>query len=335
MFDLPGYISSYPGTRVTDSARGEYRIRECPKCKSYSYTGKDRHWYCFCINVRTEKYHCQHCGFSGSSEESDQAIPYLVYIMGGDVITKSVPPIEEIIPQVLDKMNRKSRPPKIPKTFDAVPGCIPLSPTSLSHCNAMNYLVKRGLDIGDILLYNIHVGKEKFKGNPVFPIYNGANKLVAFQVRFINAEFNKRYHNEGNMGEILYPQHLGRSDEIIIVEGIFDALAINKALAPEMAGRCLFTKSATVEQLDVLQSINPQIVTVGLDPTAHHEYYDLSRKLNSRFSKVYFLDGLTHDPGWYMEHRQLSELKNIINNAKEVKDIFTWTVKQIMNGQDK
>lgn len=179
-----------------------------------------------------------------------------------------------------------------------LPGvCLKLSELPKKH-KALRFLIGKGLDPAKLQeLYSVCYCIES-EYNPlaidrlVFPIDNHG-KRVGWQCRYIGTPLSKhipKYVSCKNIKETLYNYDRAIQQPFIVVtEGVFDALKVG------FSGVCLFGKTISIRQMDLLSRFSGPIV-VFLDPDADKEADELVR-LFSKSHVVHVIKGARNDPG--------------------------------------
>ena len=185
---------------------------------------------------------------------------------------------------------------------------------------ALTYLRKRGLSEDEIKFYDIRFsGAGRYYGRVLMPIYEN-RKLVCFVARSFMSVIKPKYlyphtgetlltANEAMFG---YEEALkGGCAAIVITEGIFDAVAVNRIVG--LRGLAILSKYLSEGQLLKLLKL-PKNITyyVVLDFDAHKDAVKVARKVGAyeREIKLVFLE--KGDPASITG----AELKEAMNRAE-------------------
>lgn len=231
----------------------EIRIN-CPNCDDTT-----KHLY---VNQDRNVYHCFKCGAGGVIQTSNE--PNLEQF---DIKTKYTK--EQINRQrqeynklykLVDKAVIKSLPPNI--------GAYEYN----KHHPAYKYLIDRGIISDEVRDYDIRVATDKngiCKNSIIFPVCNSIGNLKYFVCRkydrsepkYINAPWPK------NDTLFITMSKYASRNVTVIVEGIFDALAIARL---GYRGIALLGKKATAQQLDRLSKMSTTfLIYLDTDALSH------------------------------------------------------------------
>lgn len=145
-------------------------------------------------------------------------------------------------------------------------------PTNLKSINpnikkALNYLKKRGLNENDLWKYKIGIcgdGFTKFSNRIIFPSFDNEGKLNYFVARTPSKNVKPPYFTcDKSHTEIIFNEYLiDFSKEIILVEGIFDAIKTNDNTIP-LLGSILSKRSLLFKKL--VENSTPVVVSLDKD----------------------------------------------------------------------
>jgi len=162
---------------------------------------------------------------------------------------------------------------------------------------AISYLLERGLtvtDIEDMQTHHIPNGNfplkvgEKFYGNMqnrvLWPIYGGNNKLVSWIARSFDPRVSERkYINcpKSELAKTFWPYVPPRTQEVVLVEGILDCLAVRR-----LGFDCYatFGKHTSREQISLLIEWEVQEITLCYDYDAKKDMLGLIDDLKLNFA---------------------------------------------------
>jgi len=126
------------------------------------------------------------------------------------------------------------------------------------------YLRKRGISWGDIIKYQIGFCKSgDYKGRIIVPSYDEDNKLNFFSARSYYEDSYLKYKNpEASKDIIGFGNMINWSMPIVLVEGVFDAIAIRRNAIP------LFGKTVMGNLRDTIFLNRPPKIYISLDEDA-------------------------------------------------------------------
>lgn len=132
---------------------------------------------------------------------------------------------------------------------------------------AWNYLILRGLTHRQIIRSCAMIGTGFYKDRVVFPIWDQYQKMVSFYARAIKDLDKKGLYLKGSsLKGILWGMHqFGKfTDPVYIVEGIFDALAVERALKkvnlPSRNILAVLKSTISQEQADFINKFSTSII---------------------------------------------------------------------------
>lgn len=290
------YVEEHVANRCKIIEDSEYRIN-CPYCSDDKFK-----MYC---NVAKGLYHCFKCGTSGRiQDDNESSLENWRDVRIKEMTTSTV---------VVDTWNKYNKPKR------TLPLCCPLvssKPCGMQEYPAASfeYLRKRGITNQDMERYNIQCSLEKsgpYKNTVIFPIYENT-KLAYFVARkyddskpkYINAPWSK----EGTVFKS-YTGKIGVDAVYVLCEGIFDAIAINKAGYNAIA---ILGKQMTGQQLSKLTSCDWKYI-IYLDQDAFTHAINLKLQLNAVGNRAQVL---VHDKDAAQQYIDYpSVLKEILNDA--------------------
>lgn len=220
---------------------GQY-VCDCPFC------GKEAHFY---IDKKTQLFDCKKCGEYGNIYKLLRKLNK-TYLLGGATIEdKELTSIRGMLEEKEESDERSLEELPVKK--------LPVG-WKISE-NSTPYLLDRGVTAEDCKRY--HIGAtdlyQKYKNYVIIPIYDNG-KVRGFLGRYGAKkvpEDKLRYNNSTNteFGQLLfgYDEILkDETDTVILVEGIFDKIAVDKVLrlweVKEIKCVCTFGKKISQEQ---------------------------------------------------------------------------------------
>jgi len=267
---------SFSGLGEYKRRRGDYQFMfNCPFHEDTN----------FHLGVNTKKgiYHCFKCNMSGRL--SDIEIPLSSF--------------QDRVKEILGEKPGQGRAitsfqasPRIALTCKvSLPGESKI--VSLQSGLPYRYLKLRRVTDKEIIKYKIHYCSEGlFHDRIIIPIYNIDKVLIYFVGRaYLN--LNPKYLNAPvPKEEIVYRTELETTDEVVVCEGIFDALRIGK-VKPAVA---LLGKVASRKQINLITSHVRRLIYVMLDSDAKQEAFILYNQLSYyKKTRLILLD--KKDPG--------------------------------------
>jgi len=234
--------------RYKEDARGEYIFEVCPSC------GNDR-WN---MNVNIEKnvFHDWACDYAGTVRKLfiDLKISYDFDI----TFASNKPKVEQdindeaILPE--DTMEIKE---------------------SESRHIIIKYLQSRGMIESDIQKYNIKWCSKT--GRILFAFYNPMGDLIFWNARTIYKGAKPKYIHAAVSKKTRILKYDGESKEIYLVEGVFDAIAVNK-LGKSVI---ILMGSSISEDLKAYLRLKKQQVVICLDSDMTDKQAKLEKNLKS------------------------------------------------------
>ena len=261
--------------------------------KSYQMKNGEHAFHCpFCnhhkkklqINTETQKWHCWVCNKGG-------------YKIG--ILLRKINAPKNIISEVLkilgDYQGVSKEKEEITKYDVSLPQCYqPLWKPSEDplYKNAIHYLKGRGIGPIDIVRYSIgFCSSNGYSNRIIIPSYDSEGKLNYFMARdmFPNSKF--KYKNPPMSKDTVgFEMFINWKEPIVLVEGIFDAIAIRNNAIP------LFGKFPSKTLVMRLAEKQVKKVYVALDEDAKQDAIKLSKFLMDYGIKTYLLDMKDKDP---------------------------------------
>jgi len=261
--------------------------------KSYQMKNGEHAFHCpFCnhhkkklqINCETQKWHCWVCNKGG-------------YKIG--ILLRKINAPKNIISEVLkilgDYQGVSKEKEEVTKYDVSLPQCYkPLWKPSEDplYKNAIHYLKGRGIGSIDILRYSIgFCSSNGYSNRIIIPSYDADGKLNYFMARdmFPNSKF--KYKNPPMSKDTVgFEMFINWKEPIVLVEGIFDAIAIRNNAIP------LFGKFPSKTLVMRLAEKQVKKVYVALDEDAKQDAIKLSKFLMDYGIKTYLLDMKDKDP---------------------------------------
>ena len=253
---------------------GGERLFHCPNCKHHNNK--------LSVNIEKDKFQCWHCNYSGKSVfrlirrfgtfsdkqrwaelSPDVDLTNFDDLFGDDA---------EEVDQVVDLPN------------DYI--FLGRSDLPMSSLPARHYLAKRGITMDEILFWKIgYCPWGEFRDRIIVPSFNKDGDPNFFIARTYKGSWAK-YRNPDASKDIIFNElFLDFSQEIILVEGVFDAIIAGENAVPILG-------STLREESKLFQNIvhNDTAVYFALDPDADSKAYKIMRKLLQYDVDVYKVD---------------------------------------------
>jgi DNA primase len=291
---LLGFIENVLG-KSHKRARENYAFT-CPKCNHQKPKLE--------VNLHTNEkgenpFECWVCGFKGRTIKSllkqlqvpaEQAYEILKYVRKGDEVGYATTTCVEL-----------------PKEFQPLHNA---SPTSIIANKVKNYLYKRGLTDIDFLKYNIgYCTSGQYTGRIIVPSYNANNQLNFFVARTFEDAYHKYRNPEASKDIIGFENLINWNMPIILVEGVFDAIAVKRNAVP------ILGKSLSNSLIKKIVSSEAEDIYIALDRDAIKKALQYVEQFLNMGKKVYLVDMEEKDPSEmgfrnFTKHIQLSEEMN-------------------------
>lgn len=292
---LLGYLENILG-KSSKRARENYAFI-CPKCNHRKPKLE--------INTSTNEkgenpFECWVCGFKGRTIKSllkqlqvpaEQAYEILKYVRKGDEIGYAPTTVVEL-----------------PKEFQAL---YTASTTSIIANKVRKYLYRRGFTDRDFLKYNIgYCTSGEYAGRVIVPSYNDNNQLNFFVGRTFEDAYHKYRNPECSKDIIGFENLINWSQPIILVEGVFDAIAVKRNAIP------ILGKTLTKSLLRKLVDSKVEDIYIALDKDAFKKALEYTEKFLNMGKRVYLVDMEDKDPSEmgfknFTHHVQQAEEMNL------------------------
>ena len=291
--------------------------------KSYQMKNGEHAFHCpFCnhhkkklqVNCQTQKWHCWVCNKGG-------------YKIG--ILLRKINAPQQIITDVLklldDYVGTKKQQEEVTKYDVSLPRCYkPLwkKTDDPLHKNAMYYLRRRNSGVKEILRYSIgYCSSNGYSNRIIVPSYDADGKLNYFIARDMFPNSTMKYKNPPmSKDTVCFELFINWNEPVILCEGVFDAIAINKNAIP-LLGK--FPSKTLVMRL-----IEKRVkkIYVALDEDAKKDAIKLSKFLMDYGIKTYLLDMNDKDPS----EIGYKNFWKMIENTNETK--FSDLIRSRLNG---
>jgi transcription elongation factor Elf1 len=179
----------------------------------------------------------------------------------------------------------------LPKDYISI-WSYPGKPEDLEFRRAAVYLKKRGISWGDIIKYQIGFCKEgAFKNRIIVPSFDENNKLNFFSARSYYEDSYLKYKNpEASKDIIGFENMINWNMPIILVEGVFDAIAIRRNVIP------LFGKTIMENLYNKIVTCRPPKIYISLDQDAKKNIAVIVENLLKEGIEIYIVELGAKDP---------------------------------------
>lgn len=283
---------------------GQY-VSDCPIC------GKEHHFY---ISRKTQMWDCKKCHECGNVYKLLKILDKRYLLAGSTIVDKDkIDSIRNINQKIINNVEVSELPVR------HMPAGWKVS------IESTDYLISRGITAEDCKRYNIGSTDllRRYKDYVLIPIYDNG-KIRGFIGRYgskIVPENKLRYNNSigTEFSELLfgYDEILnGFTSTVILVEGIFDKISVDKALDlwrdNEIKCVCTFGKKISEKQINklLLKGVTNVILLYDFDAIKEIKRYGLELE-------KYFITGIT-----YTNKKDIDEC-----STREAQEVFTRVMK--------
>jgi DNA primase len=294
---------------------------------NYYNLGRDElQFYCpFChhhkpklqINLETQKWHCWVCNSGGSR------LIYLLNQLDVDEKTKNV--IKKIYKGSTSSRKKEEDDTKVfislPSEYKSL--AIQSKGFNPEYLHAIHYLQQRGIGLKEIIKYNIGYCTEgQYARRIIIPSYRQDGSINYFISRSYYPDENMKYKNPPiSKNMVCLDSQINWDEEIILCEGVFDAIAIRRNAIP------LLGKFPSKELKHKIFEHKIKQITLSLDNDAEREAYRISdyfRKqgITVRLMRIHDKDAA--DMGYIKFKEELKEAKefteedNLLNKIRGI-----------------
>ena len=236
------------------------------------------------INIITQYWHCWVCNAAG------RKLPILFRKLNvqREKISKLIQLIDDV--EYKPKTTTTDTPVlQLPENFRPL---WKLDKTSPEYRNAIYYLKGRRIGIYDILKYRIgYCRNGLYSGKIIIPSYDANGSLNYFVGRAYYDEDKFKHKNPPTSKDIIgFELHINWNLPIILVEGVFDAIAIKRNAIP-LFGK---TISNTLKKRIVERGVKE--IYICLDKDAKKQAIETAEYFMSNGVDVYFIELTSKDP---------------------------------------
>jgi len=238
----------------------------CPFCEKIGKPPDTKfHLY---IHLKKKLFHCFRCSASGKFRSLNQLVRILtgksqsLFSDWNEVIQDALSYFDNSS-QVFAKQTQNNE----VINLDVISIQVDKSLTPIAY----NYLKSRNLSDLEIEEYQIRVGKSyqidnkiirKWKGRVLFPFFEN-NQVIYVVGRSYTGQEPKYLNSKGSRRDKLFPSRTFRTSEIIVCEGIFDA--INAKRTTGIYSVATLGKEITDEQVNIIVENGVKTVYLALD----------------------------------------------------------------------
>ena len=178
---------------------------------------------------------------------------------------------------------------KLPKEFKSL---LEVTKHDIIGRHAITYLKRRGVTKSDILRYNIgYCEGGNYDKMIIIPSYNNEGKLNYFVARNFNPSSPVKYKNPPMSKDVVpFELFINWSSPLILVEGMFDALAVKRNAIP------LLGKHIQKELMKKIVTSEVQKIYIALDKDAQKDALDFCEQLKNEGKEVYLVNLEEKDP---------------------------------------
>ena len=263
----------------------------CPKCKSSKLK--------LSIHIASGKSHCWVCGFKTGS------IKKVLTLTGNS--SKNI-----YAKKVYNKKDSTTSEDAEEASLELPDNLVPIFSKSKirdpDFKAVIKYLASRGLSGKDMTRYRVMTGRTgKFKRTVFFPSFDAVGDLNFYVARTIDEGAFRKYINANvKKKEIIFNEiDVDWASELILVEGVFDAIKVNKNVVP-----LLGSDMSASHKLFKMIVRNKTPVTLCLDPDAILKQNKIARMLTSYQIKVQTVNITGYEDVGSMTKKQFAEIYN-------------------------
>lgn len=242
--------------KINKETRSGQYICDCVFC------GKENHMY---VNRKTQMFDCKKCGITGSIYKLLKQLDKTYLI--GDKSVELTEQIKSIRQALQDELENEQ------KVIEELPK--KNMPVGFRLCVGNRYLTSRGITRAECKRYRIGETKLMFKYRDyiLFPVYDNG-EIRGFVGRYGNKVVPKdrlRYSNslDTDFASLLYGYDEiieGKTETVIIVEGIFDKIAVDRKLGlwDDDSVKCVCTFGKKISDIQIRKLIAKNVTNVIL-----------------------------------------------------------------------
>ena len=267
----------------------------------------------FNINLENQKWHCWVCNAKGR-----KFIHLLRKINANDNIVREIlEDVGEYQNYNKDKTNKTQYEVSLPECFK------PLwkKHNDIVYRHAIKYLSKRNIGIKEIIRYGIgYCSEGVYQNRVIIPSYDESGRLNYFIARDIFPDSKFKYKNPNIPKDtVIFELFINWDKEIILCEGVFDAIAIKRNAIP-LLGK--FPSKTLVKR--IIQN-RVKKVYIALDEDAKKDSIKLSKFLMNYGIKTFRINLKEKDPS----EVGFKEFWKLLNETSEYS--FSQSIKERLN----
>jgi len=232
--------------------------------------GGNNPWHCWVCNKRGNHIHSIFKFIKAPSEKIEELKKIVKYS-----------------PKTVEKKEIQSV--DLPKEFKSL---LEITKDDIIGRHALAYLKRRNVTKADILRYNIgYCEGGNYNRMIVIPSYNNEGKLNYFVARNFDPSSPVKYKNPPMSKDVVpFEIFINWSSPLILVEGMFDALAVKRNAIP------LLGKHIQKELMKKIVTSEVQKIYIALDKDAQKDALDFCEQLKNEGKEVYLVDLQEKDP---------------------------------------
>jgi len=235
------------------------------------------------INLETEKYQCWICGTSKTGIKGNNLTSLLKKLK---VHSSLISKFSEILKTPITYHNPdKNKIIELPSDFINFKDNISNKFQLLQRTHALQFLKQR--NINDLLIEKYNIGfccNGDYSGRVIIPSYNEEGILNYFIARSYNNSYEKYKNPPINKNIIGLEYFINWDSPIILVEGIFDALTIQRNVIP------LFGKNISEALMKKLVLSSTEKIYIALDEDAKKSAIHHCQTLMEYGKEIYYVD---------------------------------------------
>ena len=262
----------------------------CPFCKHHKRK--------FNIHIETEKWQCWVCSAKGRTIAS----LFRKLNVSQEIMNR----LSKIVGKVINAANSKKYDDlSLPSEYTPLHLANKNSP---EYKNAMHYLTKRGISIGDILRYGIgYCESGRYSGMIIIPSYDCDGNLNFFTGRSYYADATYKHNNPRVSKDLVgFGLFINWDEPITIVEGAFDAIAAKRNAIP-LFGKLMLDNLKRKILKNKVERIN-----IALDSDAISHSLKIAEYFMSLDKEVHIIELGEQDPS----EMGYNNFKSLLDNSK-------------------
>jgi DNA primase len=294
---------------------GNEHLFFCPKCKHHKKK--------LSVNFTKDKFKCWVCDFSGPSARLVKRYGTYSQLKQWNELCGIIE--IESFDEIFNQANKEDKTPEeiinLPEHFISLCN----KDNGLSSLEARRYLNERGISKKDILKWKIgYCSIGPYEKRIIIPSFDLKGKVNYFIARTYAKSKYKKYMNPNASKDIIFNElYLDWSKDIVIVEGVFDAIKADNAIP--LLGSTLREDSRLFQQ--IVKNDSP--IYLALDPDAEKKAEKLIGHLLSYDIEIYKIPIPNGIDVGDMTKEQFLELKQMSKLIKGTDDVLLKKIMEI------